>query len=218
MSAPRAVIFANGLLPDPEAVRRLIRPGDRLIAADGGARHALALGLTPHLIVGDLDSLRLDERDDLERSGARFELHPAQKDETDLELALIRAAEEGAESILILGAIGGRLDMTMANVLLLLHPRLAGLRVELWSDRQVAWLIRPPGDDAIRGAAGDTFSLIPLGGEAVGITTHGLAYPLENETLAFGPARGVSNVLAGPTARLELRGGTLLAVLTAGSA
>lgn len=214
----RAIIIANGELRDLENARALIAADDLLIAADGGARHCRALGLIPHIVVGDLDSLTPDERADLERAGTRFEIHPANKDETDLELALIRAAEERAEHIAVLGALGDRLDMTMANVLLLLHPRLAAFRVELRNGRQIAWLIRPPGDDAIHGGPGDTLSLIPLGGDAVDITTHGLAYPLRNETLATGPARGVSNLFAEPIARVELRAGVLLAVLTPGRA
>ncbi|MCS7062409.1 MAG: thiamine diphosphokinase, partial [Anaerolineae bacterium] len=127
----RAIIFANGELPEPAAVRGLIQPDDLLIAADGGARHCRALGLTPHLVIGDFDSLDAAELGALEQAGATLRQHPRDKDETDLELALLEAAARGASYLVVLGAFGGRLDMTLANIQLLLHPKLAGVRVEL---------------------------------------------------------------------------------------
>lgn len=213
----RAVVFANGEPEAPDTVRALLRPEDQLIAADGGARHCLALGLTPHHVVGDLDSLTPGEVAALRQAGARLHPHPTAKDETDLELALGLAVETGAADILVLGALGGRLDMLLANVLLLAHPALTAARVTLWSARQSTWLIRPPGAD-IPGRAGDTLSLIPLAGDAHGVVTHGLAYPLRRETLTSGPARGVSNVLTGEPARVELESGLLWATLTPGRA
>lgn len=215
----RAVVLANGSLDDaPILIERLAGwHGAKVVAADGGARHAAALGLAISAIVGDLDSLDAQTRRELEQTGTPFEISPSQKDETDLELALLFAAQEGAEEIAVIGAVGGRLDMTLANLLLLLHPGLAGIRVEVWHGAQIAWLIRPPGDE-IDGEVGDTLSLIPLGGDAQGVASEGLAYPLRGETLALGPARGVSNVLAAARARVRLTGGALLAVHSPGRA
>jgi thiamine pyrophosphokinase len=213
----RALIFANGELPEPEAARRRLRPDDLLIAADGGARHCRTLGRQPQLVIGDLDSLPTAERAALEAAGVPFERHRAEKDETDLELALLAAVRAGADQLAVLGALGGRLDMTLANVLLLTHPAFANVRVELWHGRQTAWLIRPPGA-GIAGQAGDTLSLIPLNGDARGVTLTGLAYPLRDETLLAGPARGVSNTLTGPAAQVTVRAGLLLAVHTPGRA
>ena len=213
------IILANGLVADLDVIRaRLIEwHGARVIAANGGCRHARALGLHVDDVVGDADSLTPEEREALEQSGARFHTAPADKDETDLELALLLAAREGAREIRILGALGGRLDMTLSNILLLTMPALEGLNVRIWHGRQTAWLILPPGD-GITGAPGDTLSLIPLGGDAHGVRSAGLVYPLEGETLVFGPARGVSNVLVGSRAALRLDEGVLLAVHTPGRA
>ncbi len=210
----RAVIFANGLFPDPAAQRRLLRPGDLVVAADGGAAHARAAGVTPHVVVGDLDSLEPDLRVELEKAGARFVSHPAAKDETDLELALLYAVERGVQEILILGALGGRLDQMLANLLLLALPALAGADVRIVEGGQTAFLIR---DQAVvTGRPGDTVSLIPLGGDAVGVTTDGLQWPLDDEALRFGPARGISNVLLGRRARVRVREGILLCVVIRG--
>lgn len=209
----RVILLANGDIQDYELLRRRLQPlkAAEVIAADGGSRHAPLLGLQVGMLIGDLDSLEPVARSALAKAGARTHPVSPQKDEIDLELALLYAAEEGATHIVVLGATGGRFDMTLANVLLLTHPRLASVRVELWHGRQSAWLIRPPGG-SVEGRAGDTLSLIPLNGDALGITTYNLAYPLRDESLVFGPARGVSNTLTAPEARLELRSGVLLAV------
>lgn len=207
----RAVIFANGCFPDPAAHRDLIRPDDLIVAADGGAAYARAVGRVPDVVIGDLDSLEPELRADLLATGTRLLPHPAAKDETDLELALLYAVEQGADNILVLGALGGRIDQTIANLLLLTHPALVRARVRVIEGTQTAFLIR--GEALIEGQPGDTVSLIPLGGDARGITAEGLRWPLDDETLRFGPARGVSNVLLGRQAWVRVREGTLLCVL-----
>jgi thiamine pyrophosphokinase len=208
----RVIIFANGLFPDPAAHRRLLRPGDLVIAADGGTLHARAAGVTPQVVIGDLDSLPADLRDELAAGDTRLISYPPAKDETDLELALLHAVEQGAEEIVILGALGGRLDQTLANLLLLALPALRGLDVRIVEGDQTAFLIRH--EATIEGQAGDVVSLIPLGGDAAGVTTVGLEWPLEGDTLHFGPARGVSNLLLGRQARVRVREGLLLCIVT----
>ena len=213
MPETRALIFANGDLGDPAVLRTRLEPlhFDIVVAADGGARHAAAVGLTVDRVVGDFDSLPLPARDDLARRGAALLQSPTGKDETDLELALLDALQAGAKHAVVLAAAGGRLDMTLANVGLLMHPALRGMAIQLWIGRDTAYLLLPPGGN-ILGDVGDRVSLIPLGGEATGITTHGLAFPLAAETLAVGPARGVSNRVAQSAPRVELASGALLVV------
>ncbi len=213
----RAIVFANGELSEPDLIAGRINADDLLIAADGGARHCRALGRLPQHVIGDFDSLPAADQAALQTAGVRLEQHRAEKDETDLELALLAARRAGAGLIAVVGALGGRLDMALANVLLLAHPALSGVRVELWHGAQTAWLIRPPGE-TVQGRAGDTFSLIPLDGAAHGVSLAGLRYPLADETLPAGPARGVSNTFTGPEARVSLRAGCLLAVHTPGHA
>ncbi len=215
----RVLIFANGdLNPGPQVDQALEGAGEALIiAADGGARHALALGLAPHIVIGDMDSLSEEELAHCAMLGATLLRYPPAKDETDLELALLYAAGHGAETVRVLGAMGGRLDQTLANILLLTLPALRGRDVRLIAGRQTAWLLWP-GEHRLTGQQGDTLSLIPLGGEVTGIVTTGLAYPLRNETLSFGPARGISNVFAAETATIRLAAGMLLAVHTLGRA
>ena len=206
----RAVVVAGGEMHDAGVCSSLLQDADIIVAADGGARHVLRLGFTPHVVVGDMDSLDHEQSEHLRQMGCRFLTYPARKDETDAELALLYAVEQGADEVIILGALGGRIDHTLANVLLLALPELRGVRVSLVDGQQEVTLIR--GEGTIRGQVGDTVSLLPIAGDAGGITTRGLEYALHDGTLVFGRTRGVSNVLTAPTAHISVRRGALWCV------
>jgi thiamine pyrophosphokinase len=214
-----ALVFASGGLTDGPAVRAaLARSGPRLvIAADGGLHHAAALGLRADVVIGDLDSVTEGALQAARDAGAEIIRHRAEKDETDLELALVEAAARGADPIRILGAAGGRLDHLISNVYLLALPQLAGRDVQLVDKAEAAWLAHP-GTHDISGQPGDTLSLVPLAGDAEGIRTEGLYYPLRGETLRFGPARGTSNVMTSAVARVSFERGLLLIIHIMGKA
>ena len=214
----RAVIFANGLLGNLESARQVLRPDDILIAADGGARHCRRLGLTPHFIVGDFDSLEPAELLTFQDAGVAVIRHPARKDFTDLELALRHARSLGVAEILILGGLGARWDQTLANLLLPAAKEFASVHIRLLDGAQEVFLLRGGESAQVRGSPGDTVSLIPLGGDAQGVRTSGLEYPLAGDTLVFGATRGVSNVLMGETAAIQLERGLLLCVVIHGTA
>jgi thiamine pyrophosphokinase len=216
-----ALIFANGDYIDGEAVRAALNvPADAdclIIAADGGLRHVLTLGLTPHLVIGDMDSVDPADLAAVERCGAVIQPFPTAKDETDLELALLAATARGSTVIRVLAGIGDRFDQTISNVYLLALPQLAGVNAKLVSGNQTLSLIFP-GKTRLSGQAGDTVSLVPVAGDATGIVTAGLEYPLRHETLRFGPARGVSNVMLSTEATVSLESGVLLLSHTYGRA
>ena len=208
----RTVIIANGEPPSQDDLRRWLREGDLLICADGGARTALKYNLRPQRVIGDFDSLTPAELDLLAQRGAQLERHPTHKDETDLELTLLYAAASQCEEIVILGGLGGRLDQTVANVMLLAMPQLAHCRVMIAAGDEQTFVLRPGTPFELRGHAGDTVSLIPFGGDALGVRTEGLEYPLRDEPLLFGPARGVSNVMLAERATVTFTSGLLLCV------
>jgi thiamine pyrophosphokinase len=192
-------------------------PADRVIAADYGAHHARAWGWPVHLLVGDLDSLPADEATALQAEGIPVITAPRAKDETDLELALAHALGAGAVEIVICAALGGRVDHLLANVLLLARPELAGVKAVIADGPATVRLLWGGAGGAhleLEGKAGDLLSLLPIGGDAAGVTTRGLAYPLRDETLFLGRARGVSNVFETATAHVWLRLGLLLVVHT----
>jgi thiamine pyrophosphokinase len=214
----RVLIFANGRFGGLEEIEDVFDGDECVIAANGGTRHALAAGMMPHVVIGDLDSLDADERAHLVAAGAQLIPFSPRKDETDLELALLHAVAAGATEIVVLAALGGRLDQTVANLLLLALPELSGTDVRVVDGPQTAYLIRP-GTDAltIQGSPGDTVSLLPLSGNATGVIARGLEWSLDGETLCFGRARGVSNMLKERQASIKLEAGLLLCVVIRGS-
>ncbi len=207
------VIFAGGTLRPGKAVDAAIAQADCIIAADGGAATALSYGCVPATVVGDFDSLDAGLQQQLRAQGSRFVQAAVEKDETDSELAVQVAIEQGARAITLLGALGGaRFDHTMANILLLADIEAVPVRVV--DGPSTCWLLRGPGSTAISGRSGDLLSLLPLTGEATGVRTSGLYYPLYGETLRFGKPRGVSNVLTQEHAEVSLEVGMLLVIHT----
>lgn len=209
-------VFANGEIAGYEWLRPLLPQASFIIAADGGARHLYALERPPDLIIGDMDSLSPELEGWLAETAVSRLQHSTHKDETDLELALLHALTVSDSPLWIFGALGGRLDQTLANILLLAHPKLAGRQIELRTERERAWLVGV-GETAVAGHPGDLISLIPLGGDVLVHSTTGMVWPLQQETLVFGPARGVSNVMDAETATIRLTSGQLLCVHTVGS-
>jgi thiamine pyrophosphokinase len=212
----RAVVFANGKMSDPAQARAQVRQGDLLIAADGGALHCIELDLTPDLVIGDFDSLRQEDLEVLEARGSEIVRFPTRKDYTDLELALQHAVERGANEILVLAALGDRWDQTLANLLLPASAAFQKTCVSLIDGPQEIRLLRGPDLLELDGRQGDTVSLVPIGGPAIDISTQGLEYPLNGETLDFGSTRGISNVMLGERASIELQQGLLLCVIIHG--
>jgi len=209
----KALILANGELNKPDVLRKRIQAEkfDLICAADAGARHAETLNVTLDAIIGDMDSLS-DLKPGIS-SRTKLISYPVEKNEIDLELALLYAAQQGADRIVIAGLMGGRMDMTLANILLLTHAGLSSCRIEIWHEEQTGWIIKPPGED-IHGQQGDTVSLIPLASRVSGVTNTGFKYPLRNETLMPGKTRGISNLLEKTRGHIEFSEGTLLVIHT----
>jgi thiamine pyrophosphokinase len=217
-----AILVGDGDVPT-QAALEAAWPGwsadaGLVVAADGGATKALVAGLAPDLVVGDADSLGADGLAAVREAGIPVELAAVEKDESDLELAVAAAVARGATRLTVLGALGGaRFDHALANAFLLAHPALVGLVAVLLDAATRVRLLdatAAPASVRLAGATGDLVSLFPFGADAVGVTTTGLAYPLRDEPLRSGPARGLSNVRSGPEARVALRAGRLLIVET----
>jgi thiamine pyrophosphokinase len=206
----RAVIVANGPTPQPPFPDIRLRDEDLVICVDGGARNALALGLRPQVAIGDMDSMEPELRRQLERQGCRFVEHSPRKDETDSELAIRYALAQGATELVLLAALGGRIDHTLANVMLLALPELNEASARLVDGNQELMLVR--GETTIEGRPGDLVSLIPLCADADEIHTEGLEYAVHGGSLKFGAARGVSNMLVTARATVAVGRGLLLLV------
>ncbi len=208
----RAVIFVNGSLPDPDLARSLLKPGDYLVAADGGLNHLRKLCIQPDLVVGDLDSVSPAEKQTLQNSAVELELAQVEKDETDLELAIRSVARRGFKIIILVGALGNRVDHTLGNIYLLGTPGLEEVEISLDDGMVEIFLVRT--HKKIHGRAGDLVSLLPVNGAAGGVVTSGLYYPLKGETLQPFFTRGISNLMTGNEAAVSLSSGVVLCIHT----
>ena len=206
------VIFAGGTVQPGSLVDLALANANLIIAADSGAEAALSYGHVPDFVLDYFDSLTISVTE-LEAKGSQLIRANVEKDETDTELAVQVALEQGATEITLLGAIGGaRFDHTMANILLLADIETVPMRII--DGPMACWLVRGPGRTTISGQRGDLLSLFPLTGDAKGIRSHNLYYPLKGETLRFGKPRGVSNELTNEHAEVSLESGLLLVMHT----
>ena len=194
----------------PEHTLPDLADGAFVVAADGGADAALALGLHVDLAIGDFDSISDGALAELGRAGTRIERHPSAKDATDLELALDAALAAEPHSILVVGSAGGRLDHLLSSLELLASARYARVQLDAQLGGARVHVIR--GSRALEGSPGELLSLYALHGAAHNVVTEGLVYPLVGETLEPGSSRGISNAFAGSAARVSLARGVLLAV------
>lgn len=208
----QAIVLANGDFESPPDLSTHLAAADLIIAADGGAQYARTLGLRPDVIIGDFDSLDMTALTNWQAKGVRIISHPVEKDQTDLELALVHAKQQGAEKIVVLGAFGRRLDHSIANLLLAVHPQFVGCEIVFLHGAQRLLILKS--DYRLPASVGEPVSLLPLGGDVTGVATHGLKYELMNDTLFFGSSRGVSNVVLEENPRLEMKTGVLLCVIS----
>ena len=208
-----AVVVAAGGSPDLALLATVAEGDDVLVvAADSGAAHAVAAGLDIDVLVGDLDSIDPALLAMLDAAGVPIERHPVAKDATDLELAIEVALREGATTVHVVGGHGGRVDQSFANAFIVSSPVYGHVRMHAVLDSARVSVVHGGGAVSIEGAPGDVVTLLPMHGDATGVRTTGLEYPLHGETLRAGTTRGVSNVLLDREATVSLDTGTLLVV------
>jgi len=205
-----AIVLAGGD-PVDERLRASLPEAATVIAADSGLDQAERLGLHVDVVVGDFDSVDPQQLEAAERAGATIERHPAEKDFTDLELALRVARRRGATRVVVVGGWGGRIDHALANLLLLGASEFATLNVEAVGAGGRVVAVHDHVD--LGGRQGDLVTLLAVGQPARGVRTEGLRYPLHGETLHPGSTRGVSNEMLGSRSRVEVEQGVLLAIV-----
>lgn len=208
----RAVVFANGVIQKINLVKPLIKEKDLIVSADGGLRYIRSLSLTPKLVIGDLDSISQNDIEYLNDKNIKVLKFPTDKDQTDLEIALRELIERGYKDILVIGALGGRIDQTLANLSLMSSLSNDDIRVEFDDGQEHIMLVR--NQQVISGKKGDTVSLFPQCSPAKGITISGLRYPLNDESLFPGQTRGISNEMIGEKAEINITTGTILCIHT----
>jgi len=204
----RIAIIANGEINDYVPTKQKLQNADHIIACDGGLRHAEAMEIWPDVIIGDLDSAPSTYLEACKRRSIPIHAYAVEKDDTDLALAMSYAMERSASSVIIFGALGGRVDHLIANYHVLVMSK--GISAEIWDVNTSIHLVHDtlylPKEDY------KTLSLIPLSTEVTGIITQGLVYPLNGESLCMGTTRGVSNCFNKNVATIVVESGTLLAI------
>ena len=208
------VIFANGELTTGAEAIDCSRAAELIIAVDGGGNHCQRLGIQPDIIVGDLDSIDPEALFEFEQKSISIHRYPADKDKTDLELAIDLAVEKGATQVTIFAALGGRWDMSLANLLLLAAPGYAGLELRLFAEATIIGVCHAGKAVTVTAPTGSTVSLIPVTGDAAGVSLTGFKYPLSNQTLSHTSTRGISNVLNQQTGKISVQKGALLWIAT----
>lgn len=212
-SSKKALVFANGEWQDGAAINWVLSEssGVGVIAADGGVRHAVALGMSVCALIGDLDSTTPELVEQLKAAGTAIIRHSPEKDETDLELCLSWAVKNGYRELQILAALGGRVDQQLGNIMILAAPEFRDCDVMIVSSDEVL-RVHHPGKHHFHGSANERLSLIPLTAEVRDIHTSGLRYPLSGETLLMSRGRGISNEFCTPLVEVRFQEGILLSI------
>lgn len=211
----KAVIFLNGDKTDVSRAKKLIDKNTLVIGCDGGTQHAINLGLTPHVILGDMDSISGKLKKELEDKKVKLIQFPTKKDNTDAELTLMYAIKQGCNEIILTGILGTRIDHLLTTIHMLANPKFKNIQICIIEGDQEMHVVRKK--IKLTGKKGDIISLIPLNGDAIGITTKNLAYSLQSEILLSYNTRGVSNIMTKNVAEISLKKGVLLIIQQKGT-
>lgn len=209
----RVVIIANGNITDYAKIKRLICEDDYVICADGGTKHAYNLKCTPNLIMGDFDSMEEEWYSYYQEHKVPFEHFPVEKDQTDTEIALLKAIEVGAQEILMLGCTGTRLDHTLANIHLLKQALIKGVKAKIVDEYNEIYLINK--EIRIGGNKKDIISLLPFSDNVKGICATNVYYPVSNMSMVLGDPIGVSNTMEADEVKIQIDQGLLLVIKAA---
>lgn len=206
------LILANGTLHLSQDLLKIAQKATYVIAADGGAKHCASLNRLPDCIIGDLDSIPEDLLQNLRDKEVEVLQFPVRKDATDLELAIDHAIKKGVTTIYFAGMLGGRWDMSLANILLLAHEKYRKVRLVILGD-DCSMHILHPGKHSFTTKIKQRVSLLPLKGDAVNISLKGFEYSLNQYTIPFGSSLGMSNIASATTVYVEHTTGTLLMII-----
>ncbi|WP_314961237.1 thiamine diphosphokinase [Peptostreptococcus stomatis] len=208
-----ACLILNGQLDDYDYIREVMNYNtyELIIAVDGGANHLYRLGIMPNYILGDLDSIEDDIREYYEASDVVFKKLPTKKNETDAELAVWLVEEVGLLGIDIYAALGGRIDHELANIQLLYYILDRGMYPRIISEHEEIYILKND-EMTLKGNVGDIVSILPIRGDARGITLVNMEYSVEELDLKYSVTRGISNVMVAQDAYINVRDGCLLVI------
>lgn len=206
-------IVLNGEIKDYDYINRIVRTGsyDYIICSDGGANHAYNMDILPDYIIGDLDSIDKNIIEYYKSNNIKFEKFPTKKDETDTELCIELSDKLKAKEIHLIGALGGRIDHTIANINLLYYIRKRGIIPKIISEKEEIYIAMNE-ELIIDGEIGDTISILPIKNDAKDVTLKNLEYPLKNYDIKFSRPLGISNVMTNVNCNIKVNEGSLIII------
>ncbi|MEE8457098.1 MAG: thiamine diphosphokinase [Acidimicrobiia bacterium] len=207
-SGSRTVILAGGEMHTSPSVS----DADLVIAADSGYDHAMAHSIPVDILVGDLDSISSTGLQHARDTSVSIDKHPQDKNQTDLELAIRKAIDRESTTIDIYGGEGGRLGHLLGVALSTAHPGRAPVDIAWHTATGIVRTADPNHSVAFPVMIGQLVTLLPVG-DARGVTTTGLKWPLDKATLERGTSRGVSNESVSDHVTVEVGRGSVLVVL-----
>ncbi len=220
----KAIIVCGGRIEDYSRYRRYFHNGSEgylIICADSGATHLRKLGVLPHVLIGDFDSIVCSDMEYFRKQDVGIISHPVYKDKTDSELAVEYAIDSGCDEIVIIGGFGSRADHSMANIMLLKKISDAGCKGMLADENNEVYLLEPkiPFGITCGKCSSSKVSLIPLTDTVEGVTTKDLRFSLDNAVIKMGSTLGVSNefILDGDgmiNAQISIKKGLLLVIVS----
>ncbi|MGL5757170.1 MAG: thiamine diphosphokinase [Paraclostridium sp.] len=210
----KACILLNGKVKDSEFVKKTIDDNnyEYIICADGGAKHLYDLKIAPDYILGDLDSLEKPIIDYYKKKGVKFKKFPQRKNETDTQLCVHLAKDLGVSQIHLIGALGGRIDHTIANINLMYYIKELGISSIIKNSDEEIYIIEN-GKISINGKKGSTISILPIKGNVNGVTLEKLEYPLDNANINFGNPIGLSNIMKEDSFNVKVDKGSLIIIV-----
>ena len=203
----RCVIIAGSPDANPSFIHSTVKNDDFVICADKGYGYAVKAGINPDIIVGDFDSYKGEVSTDCKV----IRLNP-HKDDTDTLHCVNLGLEKGCDSFIILGALGGRLDHTYANLCTLLHILQHGAQGELLSEKESVRLLLK-GSYCFENMQGKTFSLFPFGCFETNVSYTGAEYPLTGYNLKSNYPLGVSNLFSSEKSEIKINDGIAILII-----
>lgn len=201
MPMKRGIIFAGGEF----AVNDIVTDNSIIVCADSGYDSAILCGITPNVVIGDMDSVKNHLPDGIEKIKLNCE-----KDDTDTQAAIDYLCDKGCSEILLLGALGGRIDHEIGNIMLTVYALKKGVKLTIKDDKTEIFAVEKEAE--FEGDEGDIVSIIPIEKNAEGVTLSGLKYTLKNATMQVGKTLGISNEFLGGKAKITVKKGIVLVI------
>jgi len=209
----KVCILLNGEIKDYSIISKYIKNEkyDYIICADGGANHLYNMGIIPNYIIGDLDSIDKDVINYYKKQNVLFEKFPSKKNETDSELCILLASKLNAYKVDLFATLGGRIDHTLANINLLYYIREQKIVPRIISEKEDIYIAINESIQ-IKGKKEDIISIIPIKGDAKGITLENLEYNLNNYNMKYSSPLGISNIMLSDECSITVKEGSVLII------